>query len=178
MQYTWAISSVASPAVQYFSTLSHKRNDFRKKKGYWTQNVFWFSLQLLSETFLILRRNERDVIKNVYCSLFLSDLNKTWIFFWLDFRYILKYQISWKSIQWEPSCSMRTDGRRSHMTKLIAAFLNSANAPKKGPLKAAWVWDLELKIISTKPLYDLSPSSIRATCPTHLPWFGHPTEIW
>jgi len=26
--------------------------------------VFWFSLQLLSENFLILRRNERDVIKN------------------------------------------------------------------------------------------------------------------
>jgi len=25
--------------------------------------VFWFSLQLLSETFLILRRSERDVIK-------------------------------------------------------------------------------------------------------------------
>ena len=31
--------------------------------------VFWFSLQILSETFLILRRNERDMIKNVYwCS--------------------------------------------------------------------------------------------------------------
>ena len=30
--------------------------------------VFWFSLQLLSETFLILRRNERDVTKNIYWS--------------------------------------------------------------------------------------------------------------
>jgi len=28
------------------------KNDFRK--SYWTQNMFWFSLQLLSETFLIL----------------------------------------------------------------------------------------------------------------------------
>ena len=28
--------------------------------------VFRFPLQLLSETFLILRRNERDIIKNVY----------------------------------------------------------------------------------------------------------------
>ena len=28
--------------------------------------VFWFSLQLLSETFLILRRTERDMIRNVY----------------------------------------------------------------------------------------------------------------
>jgi hypothetical protein len=32
------------------------------------KNVFWFSLQSLSETFLILRRNERDMIKNVYWS--------------------------------------------------------------------------------------------------------------
>jgi hypothetical protein len=29
--------------------------------------VFWFSLQLLTGTFLILRRNERDMIKNVHC---------------------------------------------------------------------------------------------------------------
>jgi len=31
-----------------------------------TKCVFWFSVQLLSETFLILRRTERDMIKNVY----------------------------------------------------------------------------------------------------------------
>jgi len=34
-----------------------------------TKCVFWFSLQGLSETFLILRRNERDIIKNIYWSL-------------------------------------------------------------------------------------------------------------
>jgi len=33
-----------------------------------TKCVLSFSLQLLSETFLILRRNERDIIKNVYRS--------------------------------------------------------------------------------------------------------------
>ena len=48
-----------------FSKLSHKRHNFRKK-SYWTLNVCWFSLQLLSETFFILRKTERDVIISVY----------------------------------------------------------------------------------------------------------------
>jgi len=46
-----------------FSTLSLKRHDFRKKMLLNTKCVFWFSLQLLSETFLILRRYEGDIIK-------------------------------------------------------------------------------------------------------------------
>jgi hypothetical protein len=29
------------------------------------KRVFWFSLQLLSETFLILRRIQRDIISNL-----------------------------------------------------------------------------------------------------------------
>jgi len=41
--------------------------------------------------------------------LFLSDFNKTLIF-WTDFWKTLKYQIPWKYVQWEPSCSTRTDG--------------------------------------------------------------------
>ena len=41
----------------------------------------------------------------------------------------LKYQVLSKSVQWEASYSMRTDWERG-MTKLIVAFLNSANAPK------------------------------------------------
>ena len=39
--------------------------------------------------------------------------------------------MSSKSVQWETSCSMWTD-----MTKLIAAFRNFANVPKKAVLKA------------------------------------------
>ena len=101
-----------------FSTLSYKRHDFRgiKKKLLNIKCVFWFSIQLLSEIFLILRRNEQGMIKKMYFGvhvkypLFLSDFNETWICA-TDFRKILKYQISWKSVQWEPSCSMRTDGQ-------------------------------------------------------------------
>jgi len=58
----------------------------RFKKNYWTQNLFWFYLQLLSETFLILKRNERDVVRkmriglHVQYALLLSDFNWVWIF--------------------------------------------------------------------------------------------------
>ena len=72
-------------------------------------------LQLLSKPFLILRRIWRGTVINLKTSLckinyalFLSDFNETWLFS-TDFRKKLKYQVSSKSVQWEPSCSMLTD---------------------------------------------------------------------
>jgi len=42
---------------------------FEEKKSYWSWNVsFVFPTYFFSETFLILRRNERDKIHNVYWS--------------------------------------------------------------------------------------------------------------
>ena len=41
-------------------------------------------------------------------SVILWDFNVTWIFS-TNFRKTLKCQISWESVRWEPSCSMRTD---------------------------------------------------------------------
>jgi adenine-specific DNA glycosylase len=55
----------ACPTPQYVSILSHKR--FSKKKTPVIEHkMFWLSLQLFSETFLILRRTERHTIKKMY----------------------------------------------------------------------------------------------------------------
>ena len=39
-----------------------------------------------------------------------SDFSEIWIFF-ADFRKIFKYQTQRKSVQWQQSCSMRTEGQ-------------------------------------------------------------------
>jgi hypothetical protein len=59
-----------------------KKARFSKNKSLNIKFVFRVSLQLLSEIFIILRSNERDVIRNVHVkyTLFLSDFNVTCIF--------------------------------------------------------------------------------------------------
>jgi len=73
------MSSVPCPAVQYFSTLCHKWHHFFVIEH---KVCVLISLQHLCETFLILRRIQRNVIENVYRSsckvpLLLSDCNET-----------------------------------------------------------------------------------------------------
>jgi len=50
---------------KYFSTLSYKRHDFRKRKKKVIEHETCFGL---SETFLTLRRTERDMIIRLYWS--------------------------------------------------------------------------------------------------------------
>ena len=59
------MSSVASPVLQQYSTLSHKRHDFTKTVAEYKMCVLIFSSHC-SETLRILKRTERDMIKYVY----------------------------------------------------------------------------------------------------------------
>jgi hypothetical protein len=87
---------VSSPPVQHFSTLSHKRQDFRKTL---TQpvEVLLVPLQLVYETFFTVKRIQRDTVIHVHRStcdvpLFLPDFNETGMFS-TDFRIILEHQL-------------------------------------------------------------------------------------
>jgi len=69
-----------APLYNILPTLTHKRHDFREKVTEHKMCVLIFCTNL-SETFLILRRTERDMIKNVYRSsckvlVILSDFNE------------------------------------------------------------------------------------------------------
>ena len=75
------LSSAASLAPLYFSTLYHKRHDFVKMLLN-IKCVLRFSLRLLFETFLILRRIRQDILINVKSlhvkyPLFSPDFNET-----------------------------------------------------------------------------------------------------
>ena len=110
--------------------------------------VFWFFLQLLFETFLILRINQRDfVIKRLHVKYFCQILIKLEFsrqvfekvsnikFYQTSFsgsRVVLCGQTDWKA-----------DGRMD-VTKLIVAFRNFANTPKH----VFYIYTYDLFIIS------------------------------
>ena len=99
--------------------------------------MFQFFLQLLFETFLILRKTERD-IENEYRSSSKAPIILVGFQRNLDFLYrfskILKYEISLESVQLQPSRYMRTE-RQTDATKLTVAVRNFVNAPKKRECK-------------------------------------------
>ena len=113
----------------FFHIISQKAR-FSKKKNYLTWNVCFYFIYNLCLKHFSFYEEMSEIWSGMYirfhgkCQLFLSDLNENWICS-TDFLKLLKYEISWKSVEWEPSCSQRTDGytdRRTDMTKLTVAF--------------------------------------------------------
>jgi hypothetical protein len=98
-----------------FSTLSHKRRNFRKQIIVHKMCEF-ICLKLLPDTFFILSRIQRHIVMqtriglHVKCQLILSFLKSSFKFTY-RFSKILKYEMSWKSFQWELNCSKRTHTR-------------------------------------------------------------------
>jgi hypothetical protein len=92
--------------------------------------VFSFSLQLLSETFLILRRTERDIIIKVQgirvkCRIFLKlECSRQICEKYANIKFPENPSYGGRDVP----CRL-TDGR-TDMTKLIVVFRNFANAAK------------------------------------------------
>jgi len=117
------LSSVVSSAVQYFSTLSHYRRDFRKRKyneyGLW--DLIFYTV--LCETLLIVRTIRPNTHKHTpVCMLFLSGFNETWILS-TDFRkiFIIKFHeilSKWRWVFPQGQTVRRTEGQTNGQTDM------------------------------------------------------------
>jgi hypothetical protein len=107
---------------------SHKRHDLREK-FIEQKTCFWFSVRGLSEMFIILSRSQRDTVTNVHRPSTEGIFTFVRVMWNLHFlgrlsKNILKYKISWKSLQWE-QCQ-RTDRLRRSLLSLFAILRTCA----------------------------------------------------
>jgi hypothetical protein len=112
------LSSVADPVLQFFFTLSHEWDNFRKRQLH-MKFVFDFSYKACHKYFLSLGalseiRFKMYIGLSVKNPLFLSDFKETLIFSTKFIKKIPRYEIPCKSVQWELSCSTRTADRQTN----------------------------------------------------------------
>ena len=128
MRYACAILSFAArPAVQNFSTLSHKRHDtpppppskvieHRIFFYIFTTKFVWNVSHSKKNLATYYHKWTEFFMRITRC---FCQISMKLEFFGADSRKILRYQSSWTSVHWEPSFSVRTDGRQTDMTKLM-----------------------------------------------------------
>ena len=131
------LSCVVCPFVHIFPHYLINGTIFGKKKVLLNiQCVFWFSIQILSETFLILGRTEWDIIINVYwssCNRYCSQVSTKLkiISTGTQISNVMKIR------RVGAGCSLRTDGRTDRQTdlsKILASFRKFAKACKNTEL--------------------------------------------
>ena len=137
--------------------------------------VFWFSLRLLFETFIILRIIQRDVVimwkhERIKYLLFVADFIATRIYLQI-FTQKLRYQVLSKSVQWEPNvpCGL-TDRQTRRRYKSIFAILRTR-------LKVLMKFLLQMHL--SKP-FDLPRSVLRCRADrdgTQNPFTSHSTIL-
>jgi len=103
------ISSVGWLALPYFSKLSPKQHDF-------PENIFDHKMYVFKLSTIFYRniyhskRELSEILSNVHrssCKVAIWDINGTLISS-TNFGKILKCQIPWKTVQWEPRCPLLT----------------------------------------------------------------------
>jgi hypothetical protein len=115
IQHEERVRSIIVVYVLSGSTISHKRHDFRKKVPEYKIYILIFSITFVWNISHCTKNSARyyhKFYKDFYVKypLLLSHFSETWIF-WIYFGNMLSFRILWKSVQWEPSCSLQTDGR-------------------------------------------------------------------
>jgi len=128
--------SQAWPAVHYFPLCLIHRMILEKR--YWICNVcFEFLLQMLSETFIVLKRTERHVVKNIYGSSCKVPVILRRYYQNFNILYTFPRNIVTSNFMKSPPVEadlFLADGQtwQTDMTSLIGACRNFANGPKNG----------------------------------------------